>query len=215
MFQVAYILSIVGSVSILLPFVGLIILLIRERKSDLNSDIFYLSLYIIIITLAQTLIFVYALGKRANFQLFNFFYPFEFSFFIYIALQWFAKIRQFCSTIAIVAFVFSTIIISITASENKFPFILVLIESTFLIPIVFNAVIQMVRSTYDLYRLTMFKAILFYCLGNLVMVVFIGSLLNEANIMQSIFNIYANYLFLRTFIYYGEKVKDGHTINLY
>lgn len=206
--QIAHALSYFSSFTMLLPFVGVYILCAATRKELLNKDIFALALYIVFITLVQAVISIYAINHKNNLMLFNLFMPMEFGFFIYIILLNYSLFNRLEWLFSFLTISVCYIVIGLTKTQESFPALVVLLESTFVIPLAFNSVIVLSKTPVSLsYRNMMFKGLLIYCLGNFVMIGFIREYFHATIIIHTVLNTYANYSFLKSFVIYRREMN--------
>jgi len=193
----------------LLPFYGVFHLCATTRKELLNRDIFALAIYILIISLAQALIMLYAMVGRNNLMFFNIFIPIEFAFFIFILALNYKAAEKMELALAFFIIAGCWIIIGTTKSINSFPSLLILIESVVVIPLAFNAEIKSIRNNQPqyLYRDMLYKGLLIYCLGNFIVAGFIKEHLHAVVTIHTILNSYANYSFMKSFIIYRREMN--------
>lgn len=213
MYKVAYIVALVSAFSMLLPFAGVFYLALKTKKQLISLEVILLALYIIIITYGQAVLFLLAAGYGNNIWLLKYLMAIEFTFFSLILFR-LLKIDLFLNIIISAAFGLSSLFMELhLGNPDKLPYLIVLYESVIVCLLTFSVIKKIAliplwqsRGNYKTYLIYLLKGLLIYSLGNLVIIGFVEYELVASTFIHSLMNIYANYLFTRTFICYKEPL---------
>lgn len=211
MFTIFKIISTISSFSIILPFAGIYILILRKRKDIFPFDLMVFSIFIIAITFCQTCLFMLGVNHIHNLWIARIFIPVDIFLISLVLLKWMNFVEFYSIPLSLGAALIAVILDLYLGTPGLLPVEMMFFKSALFIVMGSISVKYIAAQkilSYDKkfrsYRDFLLRGILLYSLCNLIILCAVGSIIVESLIIHSALTIYANFIFLQSYMCFKE-----------